>query len=76
MLTLLSQFQAQGWEIRLSRIRFAVQTLLSKIIPIASSVKTKFDYFVGGCFTDGSTLVHFPATGDHQFNKQHQGSKG
>jgi hypothetical protein len=38
MLTLLSQFQAQGWEIRLSRIRFAVQTLLSKIIPIASIV--------------------------------------
>jgi hypothetical protein len=35
MLTSLSQFQAQGWEKWLSRIRFAVQPLLSKIIPIA-----------------------------------------
>jgi hypothetical protein len=27
---------------------------------------------VGGCFTDCPTLVHSPATGDRQFNKQHQ----
>jgi hypothetical protein len=37
-----------------------------------SSVKSEFDYFAGGCFTDHPTLVHSPATGDCKFNKQHQ----
>jgi hypothetical protein len=35
MLTSLSQFQALGWEIRLSWIRFARQDEFSKISPIA-----------------------------------------
>jgi hypothetical protein len=36
------------------------------------SVKSEFDYFADGCFTERPSLVHFPATGDRQFNKQHQ----
>jgi len=36
------------------------------------SVKSEFGYFVGGCFTHRPTLVHSPATGDRQFNKQHR----
>ena len=36
------------------------------------SVNSQFDYFAGGCFTDRPSLVHSPATGGRQFNKQHQ----
>jgi len=36
------------------------------------SVKSEFDYFADGCFTDRPSLVHSPATGGCQFNKQHQ----
>jgi hypothetical protein len=34
--------------------------------------KSEFGYFADGCFTDRPSLVHSPATGDRQFNKQHQ----
>lgn len=36
------------------------------------SVKTKFGYFAGGCFTDRPALVNSPATADRQLNEQHQ----
>jgi hypothetical protein len=36
------------------------------------SIKSEFDYFVGGCFADRPSLVHSPTTGGCQFNKQHQ----
>jgi hypothetical protein len=36
------------------------------------SVKSGFGYFADGCFIDRPSLVHFPATGGRQFNKQHQ----
>jgi hypothetical protein len=39
------------------------------------TVKSEFDYFADGCFTDRPTLVHFPTTGDCQFNKQYQVQK-
>jgi hypothetical protein len=38
MLTSLLHFQAQGWEKWLSRLKFAVGTLLSTIIPLASII--------------------------------------
>jgi hypothetical protein len=39
------------------------------------SVKSEFDYFAGGCFTNRPTLVHSSATGGRQFKKQHQVQK-
>jgi len=35
-------------------------------------VKSEFDYFADGCFTDCPTLVSSPSTGVRKFNKQHQ----
>jgi hypothetical protein len=39
------------------------------------SVKSEFDYFVGGCFTARPSPVHSPTTRSRQFNKQHQVQK-
>jgi hypothetical protein len=43
MLTSLSQFQGQGWKKWLSRIRFAVGTLLFKIVPKSSQICLSFN---------------------------------
>jgi hypothetical protein len=36
------------------------------------SVKSEFDYFADGCFTDRPSLIHSATTGGRQFKKQHQ----
>jgi hypothetical protein len=51
---------------------FALIVQLSVSFLFEITIKSEFGYFTDGCFTDRPTLVHTPATGDRQFNKQHQ----